>query len=91
FRFLRTFALTSVAAFGAATYALNPQWRPQFSLDDILARVAGRPTKIRARGGAGRRHGAHFRFLRTFALTSVAAFGAATYALNPQWRPQFSL
>ncbi|MNK21986.1 Nuclease precursor [compost metagenome] len=39
YRFLRTFALTSLASFGAATYALNPQWRVHFSPEDILARL----------------------------------------------------
>ncbi|WP_373980043.1 DNA/RNA non-specific endonuclease [Achromobacter sp. JD417] len=62
FRFLRTFALTSVAAFGAATYALNPQWRAQFSLDDILARV-GWPTHEKFAPAAAPAGGmAHTRF-----------------------------
>ncbi|WP_081477964.1 DNA/RNA non-specific endonuclease [Achromobacter arsenitoxydans] len=39
YRFLRTFVLTSLASFGAATYALNPQWRAHFSPDEILARL----------------------------------------------------
>lgn len=36
-RSLRALVITAITSFGAATYLLNPHWRPQFSLDQILS------------------------------------------------------
>ncbi len=74
YRFLRTFALTSLASFGAATYALNPQWRAHLSFDDLLARV-GWPTQSTQ---------------ESFAPAAVPAGGMAhtRFAECPQFFPQ---
>lgn len=62
YRFLRTFALTSLASFGAATYALNPQWRTHFSPDDILALVGWRAQETFAPAAVPAGGLAHTRF-----------------------------
>ncbi|MEN4920157.1 DNA/RNA non-specific endonuclease [Achromobacter spanius] len=62
YRFLRTFVLTSLASFGAATYALNPQWRAHFSPDEILARLGWPSGETYAPAAAPAGGMAHTRF-----------------------------